>query len=184
MSDQQFHASHEQNQQVQPEQPPRHLSTDQQIASMAKAMEEDGKVERKQDGIEPTYTEADFEDLKASNTPTARLFVQTVKIDPTPLNDKRIQVRVIDGSLKSGGIFSASYLLFTVVVEPIGWKIQRKDQDFYFLRKILLKEFPYMIIPPLPIKKKKETDKSIRRREKYLSRFMQAIMRSEDLKSS
>lgn len=109
--------------------------------------------------------------------------MQTVKIDPTPLNDKRIQVRVIEGSLKSGGIFSASYLLFTVVVEPVGWKIQRKDQDFYFLRKILLKEFPYMIIPPLPIKKKKETDKSIRRREKYLSRFMQAIMRSEDLKS-
>jgi hypothetical protein len=37
---------------------------------------------------------------------------------------------------------------------------------------MLLKEFPYMIVPPLPIKKKKETDKSIRRREKYLTRFM------------
>lgn len=41
-----------------------------------------------------------------------------------------------------------------------------------------------MIIPPLPIKKKKESDKSIKRREKYLSRFMQAIMRSEEMKSS
>lgn len=41
-----------------------------------------------------------------------------------------------------------------------------------------------MIIPPLPLKKKKESDKSIRRREKYLTRFMQGIMRSEDLKSS
>jgi len=49
---------------------------------------------------------------------------------------------------------------------------------------MLLKAFPFMIIPPLPAKKKKETDKSIRRREKYLSRFMQGIMRSEELKSS
>ena len=147
---------------------------------MNKAMDADPK----QDQNQPTYTEADFEDLKAPNTPVSKLFVNTVKIEPTALNDKRINVRVLEGSLKSGGIFSASYLLFTVVVDPLGWKIQRKDQDFYFLRKMLLKEFPYMIVPPLPAKKKKETDKSIRRREKYLSRFMQGIMRSEDLKSS
>jgi hypothetical protein len=90
---------------------------------------------------------------------------------------------VLDGKLISGGIFSANYLLYTVTVEPVGWKIQRKDQDFYFLRKILLKEYPYMIIPPLPIKKKKESDKSIRRREKYMTRFIQGVMRSEELKA-
>jgi hypothetical protein len=49
---------------------------------------------------------------------------------------------------------------------------------------MLLKNYPYIIIPPLPIKKKKESDKSIRRREKYLSRFMQGIMRCEELKGS
>ena len=103
----------------------------------------------------PTYTEADFEDLKAPNTPASRLFVNTTKIEPTALNNKRITVRVLDGSIRSGGIFSASYLLFTIQVDPIGWKIQRKDQDFYFLRKMLIKEFPYMIIPPLPAKKLK-----------------------------
>ena len=48
---------------------------------------------------------------------------------------------------------------------------------------MLLKAFPYVIVPPLPIKKKKETEQSIKRREKYLTRFMQAIMRSEELKS-
>lgn len=52
------------------------------------------------------------------------------------------------------------------------------------LRKMLLKNYPYIIIPPLPIKKKKENEKSIRRREKYLSRFMQGIMRCEELKGS
>ena len=103
----------------------------------------------------PTYTEADFEDIKASNAPQSRLFVTTTKIEPTPLNNKRIQIRVNEGSLKAGGIFSSSYLLYTIQVDPIGWKIQRKDQDFYFLRKMLLKEFPYIIVPPLPLNKKK-----------------------------
>ena len=121
--------------------------------------------------------------MKATNTPEGRLFVNTSKLEPTALSNKRITARVVDGSLKTGGIFSASYLLFKVQVDPVGWTINRKDQDFYFLRKMLLKQFPYIIIPPLPIKKKKESDKSIRRREKYLTRFIQGIMRSEELKT-
>jgi len=48
----------------------------------------------------------------------------------------------------------------------------------------LLKEFPYIIVPPLPSKKKKETEKSIKRREIYLTKFLQGVMRSEELKSS
>jgi len=74
--------------------------------------------------------------------------------------------------------------LFKVRTEPLGWTILRKDQDFYFLRKILLKNFPYMIIPPLPLKKKKDSEKSIKRRERYFTRFLQAVCRSEELKSS
>jgi len=49
---------------------------------------------------------------------------------------------------------------------------------------MLLKEFPYIIVPPLPLNKKKQSDKSIKRREIYLSRFLQGIMRCEELKSS
>lgn len=60
----------------------------------------------------------------------------------------------------------------------------RKDADFYFLRKILVKNFPYMIVPPLPNKKKKESEKSIKRREKYLSRFLQGVVRCEQFKSN
>jgi len=42
-------------------------------------------------------TDADFEDLKAKNRPQARLFAPTGKIEPTALNNKRIQTRVTDG---------------------------------------------------------------------------------------
>jgi len=81
-------------------------------------------------------------------------------------------VRVLDGSMKSGGMFSSSYLHYTIRTEPLGWAIQRKDQDFYFLRKILNKMFPYVLVPPLPIKKKKDSEKSIKRRERFFTRFL------------
>lgn len=87
-----------------------------------------------------------------------------------------------EGALKSGGLFSSSYLLYKIKTEPVGWQIYRKDLDFYFLRKILLKLYPFVIIPPLPIKKKKDSEKSIKRRERYFTRFLQAVCRSEELK--
>lgn len=123
-------------------------------------------------GKSDVLDEAEFEDLKAKNRPQSRLFAPTASIDPTPLNNKRIQARVLEGTVKAGGLFQSSYLQYTVRIDPLGWNIVRKDQDFYFLRKMLLKYYPYIIVPPLPIKKKKESDKSIRRREKYLTRFM------------
>lgn len=88
-----------------------------------------------------------------------------------------------EGAVKSGGMFSSSYLQYRVSVDPIGWSVQRKDQDFYFLRKYLLKVHPYLLIPPLPPKKKKDTERFIRRRERYLTRFLQALSRCEELKS-
>lgn len=97
---------------------------------------------------------------------------ETAKIAPTPLNGKRIQIRVSEGGLKSGGLFSSSYLLYKVQTEPLGWSILRKDLDFYFLRKILVKLYPYVFVPPLPIKKKKDSEKSIKRRERYFTRFL------------
>ena len=124
-----------------------------------------------------------FEDIKAKNMAAPRNFVPTSLIEPTLLNSKRINIRVTEGSVKHGGLFAANYIVYKVSTEPLGWAIQRKDMDFYQLRKILQKKYPYMIIPPLPVKKKKEAEKSIRRREKYFTRFLQALCRSEEIKS-
>ena len=66
----------------------------------------------------------------------------------------------------------------------MNWDIRRKDADFYFLRKILLRQFPHILIPPLPSKSSKQTPKFIKKREKYYTRFLSAISRSEELKSS
>jgi hypothetical protein len=111
------------------------------------------------------------------------MFMPCQKIEETVLNGKRIQIRVTEGKSVNGGLFSASYLLFRIKTEPVGFSIFRKDQDFYFLRKMLNKFFPYMIVPPLPLKKKKESEKSIKRREKFLTRFLSAVCRAEEFKS-
>lgn len=63
-------------------------------------------------------------------------------------------------------------------------KVQRKDGDFYTLRRFLIKQFPYVVIPPLPLKNTRILDKLLMKRQKQFTRFLQAITRSEVLKSS
>lgn len=86
--------------------------------------------------------------------------------------------------MKEGGIFSSNYISFRINTYPICFDVRRKDADFYFLRKILLRQFPHIIVPPLPVKSTKQTPKFIKKREKYFQRFLNAIARSEELKSS
>jgi len=91
---------------------------------------------------------------------------------PTPLNNKRITISCRDGAEKKGGLFSANYLHYKVYTEPVGWVTLRKDEEFYKLRKHLRKHYPYVVIPPLPVIKKKNTEKAIKRRQRLFSRFL------------
>ena len=93
-------------------------------------------------------------------------------------------MRVYNCEVKKGGFFSSDYLIFQVDTNPVKWGVQRKDSDFYTLRKIMTRQFPHILIPPLPIKLNKWTSKALKKREKHFSRFMAAISRSEELKSS
>lgn len=127
--------------------------------------------------------DVNFEDLKATNLEELPLFAKTGIIEPTVLNSRRINIRVTEGSLKSGGIFSASYIVYKISVDPLDWTIHRKEADFYVLRKHIVKMFPYKIVPPMPPKKKKEGDRFMRRREKFLTRFLQALCRCDEFKS-
>ena len=125
----------------------------------------------------------DYEELKAPNKPHGRNFVQCTAYTPTPLNGKRITISARDGAQKAGGLFSSSYLHYKIYTEPVGFVVTRKDEEFYKLRKHLRKHYPYVLIPPLPVIKKKNTEKSIKRRQRFFSRFLQAVCRSEILKS-
>lgn len=58
---------------------------------------------------------------------------------PTPLNHKKIEIRVSEGTIKDGGIFGANSIYYKIITEPVGYEVKRKDAEFYTLRKILLK---------------------------------------------
>lgn len=61
----------------------------------------------------------------------------TSKIVPTPINNRKVIMKVIDSTVRKGGFFSSDYVLFTVTTDPLGWRVERKDADFYTLRRIL-----------------------------------------------
>lgn len=88
--------------------------------------------------------------------------------------------------MTEGGIFSASFITYKVQTSgsSIDYEVRRKDADFYFLRKHLLRCFPHIIIPPCPKDQPKLIAERIKRREKYYTRFLQAIARCEELKTN
>jgi hypothetical protein len=52
---------------------------------------------------------------------------------------KKVDIKVSEGLIKEGGIFSVSYITYKVVTLPLGYEIRRKDADFTFLKKVLQK---------------------------------------------
>ena len=81
-------------------------------------------------------------------------YIQTKRIEDvaTILNGKKVDITVTDGLVKEGGIFSASFLTYKVVSTGPGvmFEVRRKDADFYFLKKHLLRSFPHLIVPNCP----------------------------------
>ncbi len=104
---------------------------------------------------------------------------------PTPLNFKKIAVTVTDGLVKEGGLFAASYISYRVITDPLRYDVRRRDSDFGLLRKILARQFPNIVVAPCSgVPPVKNVPKLIEKRERYYSRFIQAIVRSEELKTS
>ena len=95
-----------------------------------------------------------------------RMRAATAAIVPTPLNRRKVTLKVVDSEVRKGGFFSSDYVLYTITTEPNGWRVGRKDADFYNLRRILKAQFPHVLIPPLPIKNNKMTPKFLTKREK------------------
>lgn len=50
---------------------------------------------------------------------------------------RKLNVEVSEGLIKKGGMFSFSYATYKIIVEPLGWTVRRKEEDFINLRKYL-----------------------------------------------
>jgi hypothetical protein len=66
----------------------------------------------------------------------------------------------------------------------MGWKVQRLDIDFTQLRHYLVKKYPQVIIPPLPLvnPKKRLTKKQLYKKKVYYQKFLSCVMKSKILR--
>ena len=75
--------------------------------------------------------------------------------------------------------------MITIDTFPMKWRVKRLDSDFQILRDYLLKTYPQTVIPPLPAQKmKKLTPRQLTKRKSYYQRFLNAVLRSQVLKTS
>ena len=59
------------------------------------------------------------------------------------------------------------------------WDVVRPENDFYTLRRLLATAFPHYVVPLLPSKiEYKFTQKSLDKRMKQFSRFLNAVCRN------
>jgi len=67
---------------------------------------------------------------------------------------------------------------------PMGWKVQRLDIDFVQLRNYLIKKYPQVIIPPLPLvnQKKKLSRKQLYKKKVYYQKFVNSVLKSKVLR--
>ena len=108
----------------------------------------------------------------------------------TELNHKEgVTFQITSKKIIKGGVFSSDSIFFRVETEIPGqslkYAVDRKDSDFYALRRILVSRYPYILVPPLPLKKETATSESeATKRMQIYNRFLGSINKSQVLKSS
>ena len=75
--------------------------------------------------------------------------------------------------------------MVTIDTFPMKWRVKRLDSDFVILRDFLLRTYPQVVIPPLPAGlSKKMMPRQLAKRQQYYQRFLNAVLRSQVLKTS
>lgn len=132
--------------------------------------------------------EADDEEVKLQfSIPEDTVTEVNIKKSRTELSYLRkseIVVTVSEGLVKKGGMFSFSYASYKVTLEPLGYNVRRKEEDFINLRKYLWKIYSNEYIPPLILTEKKLTESAIKKKEKYFNIFLINVLRNRDLRGS
>jgi hypothetical protein len=115
--------------------------------------------------------------------------VTTRKAKLTQLNQKaHAQIYVQDVyqliTSKLGKMVRSQSLMVVVHTYPLGWKVQRLDIDFLQLRNYLIKKYPQVVIPPLPLvnQKKRLSRKQLHKKKVYYQKFLSSVMKSKVLR--
>ena len=119
--------------------------------------------------------------------PKKEFEIMCKKSEKTVLNDKEIKVIIQNPKTSEKGLLTSQYTLYEVSTESMHWLVHRRYSDFDWLRTILSKFFPRILIPPIPGKKvgpRRFEQDFIEKRMKFLQIFIDKVMQNETLKSS
>ena len=105
----------------------------------------------------------------------------------TNFTDKdNINIKVSEPEKISGGIFSKSFILYTIETQPFGYKTKKRYSDFLWLRNTLSLMYSNCVIPPLC--KKNYIDRFnedlINKRMRSLEKFINGLLIHPLIKNS
>ena len=116
-------------------------------------------------------------------------YEQTNVIKKGILNNNRVRVAVSDITLLKANIlvqYTSQIVILRVRTEIVQlsevYDVKRSMEDFHVFRKVLIKRYPYVLIPPLPTSYRL-TKVHFLTMEKRVQRFLARLMQSELLKS-
>ena len=125
-----------------------------------------------------------------NNTPSDRNEICCGMLERTILNEKEIKSEIKNPRSIEGGFFSNSYILYDIETKVdinTKWIVQRRYNDFIWLRDSLTKFYPRDLVAPLPGKKiggrRFELD-FVTKRMKNLNKFLDIILKNETFKTS
>ena len=119
--------------------------------------------------------------------PRTKFEIECKKVEKTVLNDKEVKVVIQNPKTTEKTLLTTQFTIYEVCTESMHWMVHRRYSDFDWLRTILCKFFPRILIPPIPGKKvgnRRFEQDFIEKRMKFLQIFMDEIMKNETLKSS
>ena len=112
-------------------------------------------------------------------------------LNKTYFNDKHLTIEMKNPNSIETNYFSQNYVLYTlettIIEENKKFIVQRRYNDFLWIREILTKNFPRIFVPPLPGKKmgnRRFENDFILKRMKNLNIFLNKIIINETFKTS
>lgn len=99
---------------------------------------------------------------------------------------KTVRVVIPSSRLVKGGLFSANFTSYTVVTRPLDYRVERRYNDFFWLRTMLAREHPGLYVPPIPKKSEGRSfeQEFLNKRIETLEKFLGEICEHAELRAS
>ncbi len=110
--------------------------------------------------------------------------IDCIQIPPNELLNKDVEIRVTKFEKKEGGIFEQSYYTYIVETPCIGKVVERRYNDFQWLKETLEFHHPGLPVPPIAKKGqfRRSDEKHLNKRRMILEMFLNKLVQIPEIK--